>query len=371
MTRYRHLITDENRKWWTLGAMCFALFMLMLDNTVVNVALPSIERDLGASLSSLEWTVNGYTLAFAVLLATGGRLGDIFGRRLDLPDRGDALLARLGDRRAWRPDTISLVVSRVVQGVGGALMMPATLSIVTNAFPPQAARDGDRHLGRRLGAGAGDRPGAGRLPDGGRLMARDLLHQSPGRRGGRAGDAVRGPGVPRRHGRARGRLPRRRDADRVVDRARPRADRGQLVGLELDRDPRAVRRLRRPDGRVRARGAAGQGADGRVQAVRQPQLRGLERDRADRHLRDDGPVLLPGPLHAEHSRVLAAPGGDPVPAGDLDDRRDRAARRSPHGPDRRPNPDRGRPVAGLGGDGLADDDRHVEPPTATSCPPSS
>ena len=81
MTRYRHLITDENRKWWTLGAMCFALFMLMLDNTVVNVALPSIERDLGASLSSLEWTVNGYTLAFAVLLATGGRLGDIFGRR--------------------------------------------------------------------------------------------------------------------------------------------------------------------------------------------------------------------------------------------------------------------------------------------------
>ena len=82
MTRYRHLITDENRKWWTLGAMCFALFMLMLDNTVVNVALPSIERDLGASLSSLEWTVNGYTLAFAVFLATGGRLGDIFGRRL-------------------------------------------------------------------------------------------------------------------------------------------------------------------------------------------------------------------------------------------------------------------------------------------------
>ena len=82
MTRYRHLITDANRKWWTLGAMCFALFMIMLDNTVVNVALPSIERDLGASLSSLEWTVNGYTLAFAVLLATGGRLGDIFGRRL-------------------------------------------------------------------------------------------------------------------------------------------------------------------------------------------------------------------------------------------------------------------------------------------------
>ncbi len=61
--------------------MCFALFMIMLDNTVVNVALPSIQRDLHASLSALEWTVNAYTLTFAVLLVTGGRLGDIFGRR--------------------------------------------------------------------------------------------------------------------------------------------------------------------------------------------------------------------------------------------------------------------------------------------------
>ena len=61
--------------------MCFALFMIMLDNTVVNVALPSIQRDLDASISGLEWTVNAYTLTFAVLLVTGGRLGDIFGRR--------------------------------------------------------------------------------------------------------------------------------------------------------------------------------------------------------------------------------------------------------------------------------------------------
>src|SRR4051794_41764878 len=72
MTRYRHLITEANAKWWTLGAMCFALFMIMLDNTVVNVALPSIERDLGSSISALEWTVSGYTLAFAVTLVTGG-----------------------------------------------------------------------------------------------------------------------------------------------------------------------------------------------------------------------------------------------------------------------------------------------------------
>src|SRR2546430_15756551 len=83
MTRHRaRLITDANRKWWTLGAMCFALFMVMLDNTVVHVALPSIQRDLHASISSLEWTINGYTLTFAVLIATGGRLGGIFGRPL-------------------------------------------------------------------------------------------------------------------------------------------------------------------------------------------------------------------------------------------------------------------------------------------------
>src|SRR5204862_5182706 len=74
-------INGANRRWWTLAAMCFALFMLMLDNTVVNVALPSIQRDLNASLASLEWTVNAYTLTLAVLLVTGGRLGDIFGRR--------------------------------------------------------------------------------------------------------------------------------------------------------------------------------------------------------------------------------------------------------------------------------------------------
>ena len=134
MTRYRHLITDENRKWWTLGAMCFALFMIMLDNTVVNVALPSIERDLGASLSSLEWTINGYTLSFAVLLATGGRLGDIFGRRLTFLI-GVALFTVSSATAGLAPDVTSLVASRVVQGIGGALMMPATLSIVTNAFP--------------------------------------------------------------------------------------------------------------------------------------------------------------------------------------------------------------------------------------------
>jgi EmrB/QacA subfamily drug resistance transporter len=133
-TRYSHLITDENRKWWTLGAMCFALFMIMLDNTIVNVALPSIQKDLGASIGGLEWTINGYTLSFAVLLATGGRLGDIFGRRLTFMV-GVVVFALSSATAGFAPNETALVISRVVQGVGAALMMPGTLSIITDAFP--------------------------------------------------------------------------------------------------------------------------------------------------------------------------------------------------------------------------------------------
>jgi EmrB/QacA subfamily drug resistance transporter len=134
MTRIRSAITDDNRRWWTLGAMCFALFMIMLDNTVVNVALPSIQKDLHSSISGLEWTVNAYTLSFAVLLVTGGRLGDIFGRRrmflfgVAVFGLSSAFIG-FSQSEAW------LVTGRAIQGVGAAFMMPATLSIITNAFP--------------------------------------------------------------------------------------------------------------------------------------------------------------------------------------------------------------------------------------------
>jgi len=137
VTRYQaRFITDQNRKWWTLGAMCFALFMIMLDNTVVNVALPSIQKDLGSSISGLEWTVNAYTLSFAVLLVTGGRLGDIFGRRrmflFGVVAFGlSSAFIGFSQSDAW------LVAGRAAQGIGAAFMMPATLSIISNAFPPQ------------------------------------------------------------------------------------------------------------------------------------------------------------------------------------------------------------------------------------------
>src|SRR3984885_11475554 len=121
---------DGNRRWWALGAMCFALFMIMLDNTVVNVALPSIQRSLNASTSSLEWTVNAYTLSFAVLLVTGGRLGDLFGRR-KIFLAGVVIFASSSGAIGFSPSDTWLVGWRAVQGIGSAVMMAATLSIIT------------------------------------------------------------------------------------------------------------------------------------------------------------------------------------------------------------------------------------------------
>ncbi|HEX8855423.1 MAG TPA: MFS transporter [Thermoleophilaceae bacterium] len=140
-------LTEDNRKWWTLAAMCFALFMVMLDNTVVNVALPSIQKDLGASITSLEWTVNAYTLTFAVLLVTGGRLGDIFGRRRMFLF-GVVLFALSSAAIGFAPTDTLLVAGRAIQGIGAAFMMPGTLSIISNTFPPE-------ERGRAIGTWAG------------------------------------------------------------------------------------------------------------------------------------------------------------------------------------------------------------------------
>ena len=140
-------ITDDNRRWWTLGAMCFALFMIMLDNTVVNVALPTIQRSLHATTSSLEWTVNAYTLTFAVTLVTGGRLGDLFGRR-KMFLFGVAVFGASSFLIGLAQSDVWLIAFRAVQGVGSGFMMPATLSIITNTFDA-------RERGRAIGTWAG------------------------------------------------------------------------------------------------------------------------------------------------------------------------------------------------------------------------
>src|SRR5213593_2874228 len=116
--------------------MCFALAMAMLDNTVVNVALPTISDKLGAGVSGLQWIVDGYVLAFASLLLTGGILGDRYGRkRIFLSGLAVFTLASLGC--GLSQGTGQLIEFRAIQGIGAALLMPGTLSIITVTFPAQ------------------------------------------------------------------------------------------------------------------------------------------------------------------------------------------------------------------------------------------
>src|ERR671918_1877510 len=120
------IFAEETRKWFTLAAVSFGLFMIMLDNAVVNVALPAIQRDLGADLSALQWVVTGYALTFAALMLIGGKVADAYGRRLIFV-AGIAIftLSSLACGLAGSEDV--LIGARIVQGVGAALMNPATL----------------------------------------------------------------------------------------------------------------------------------------------------------------------------------------------------------------------------------------------------
>src|SRR5881275_1779429 len=141
------LFAEENRKWWTLAAVSFGLFMIMLDNTIVNVALPTLQRSLHLKISELEWVVTGYALTFGAFMLTGGKLADLFGRRLIFVAglvvfTGSSLACGLANGAGM------LIGARVVQGLGAAMMNPATLSIITVTFPP-------RQRGTAIGIWAG------------------------------------------------------------------------------------------------------------------------------------------------------------------------------------------------------------------------
>jgi len=122
------------RAGWTFAIVSIALFMVTLDNLVVTTALPTIRVDLGASLESLEWTVNAYTLAFAVLLLTGAALGDRFGRR-HMFGLGVGLFTASSAVAALAPSTGVLVAARAAQGVGAAIVLPLTLTLLSAAVP--------------------------------------------------------------------------------------------------------------------------------------------------------------------------------------------------------------------------------------------
>lgn len=130
---------DSRRRWWTLVGVALATFMTFLDNNVVNVALPSIQRELHLTISGLEWIVSSYILVFSGLMLVGGRLADVFGRkRLFLAGltifTGASLLAGLAGSEEV------LILARVLQGVGAAASMPSTLAIISSTFPDAKER---------------------------------------------------------------------------------------------------------------------------------------------------------------------------------------------------------------------------------------
>jgi EmrB/QacA subfamily drug resistance transporter len=125
--------TIGRRRWLTLAVVNFALLLVVMDNTILNVALPSLSKDLGATGSQLQWIVDSYVLVFAGLLLTAGALGDRFGRRGAMS--AGLVVFAAGSVMAVLSDTTSmLITARAVMGVGSALIMPATLSILTNVF---------------------------------------------------------------------------------------------------------------------------------------------------------------------------------------------------------------------------------------------
>jgi len=130
---------SDSRRWWTLAVLCLSLLMTVLDTTVVNVALPTLDRQLHASSSGLEWIVDAYTLLFAGLLLLGGAIGDRYGRHRTLP-AGLVVFAAGSLAAVLSTSAGELIAARAVMGAGAALVMPATLSILAGVFPNPAER---------------------------------------------------------------------------------------------------------------------------------------------------------------------------------------------------------------------------------------
>jgi EmrB/QacA subfamily drug resistance transporter len=127
------------RRWWTLGVLCLSLLVIVVDTTIVNVALPTFARDLHASSSGLQWIVDAYTLTFAALLLLAGAIADRYGRHRALAG-GLALFALGSLAAAFTQTTTELIAARAIMGIGGAFIMPATLSILMAVFTDHAER---------------------------------------------------------------------------------------------------------------------------------------------------------------------------------------------------------------------------------------
>src|ERR1041384_6501142 len=156
---------DHSKRWWTLVVLCLSLVIVVVGNTVLNVALPTLVKDLHASNSELQWVVDASGLVFAGLLLTAGAIGDRFGRKGALTAGllifgGASTAAAFSHWAGQRPP------SRAIMGIGAALIMPATLSILTNVFPPHERAKAIAIWAGLAGAGAAIGPVAsGFLPE--------------------------------------------------------------------------------------------------------------------------------------------------------------------------------------------------------------
>ena len=130
------LVEADTRKWWILGAMGGVMGIILLDETVIGVALPTIQKDLGLSQVASHWVINAYLLVFAGCAAVGGKLGDLFG---EVPSFlvGVCLFAVSSIACGFAPSGDWLIAARIVQGFGAAIVFPISLAIVTAAFPPE------------------------------------------------------------------------------------------------------------------------------------------------------------------------------------------------------------------------------------------
>jgi EmrB/QacA subfamily drug resistance transporter len=130
---------SKDRRWIVLPVLCLSVFLVVVDNTIVNVALPTLNRTLGASITSLQWIVDAYSLAFAGLLLAGGGIGDRFGRKGTM-QIGLVFFGIFSAAAAWSHTTGALISTRALMGVAAAFVFPASLAILTSVFPDPSER---------------------------------------------------------------------------------------------------------------------------------------------------------------------------------------------------------------------------------------
>ena len=236
------------RKWWTLIAVSVAIFMLLLDITVVNVALPDIQRSLHSSFSDLQWVVNAYSLTLAAFLLTAGAVADLVGRRRVFV-AGLVVFTASSAACGLSGSPLELNLFRAVQGTGGAMMFATSLALIASAFHGKERGVAFGVYGGVIGAAVAVGPVVGGLITVGHRLGMDLLRQRADRHRRRVPDAHAGRGVarPGRHAASTG--SGLVTFSGVAVPARVRARPGQRKGLGLDRDRLLPDRLGRADRR--------------------------------------------------------------------------------------------------------------------------